>query len=94
MSGRELDAGRELDMLVSEMMGGNFRPYSSDIAAADLVIDKMEEMGFSFHMRSVIPGSDAPVYIAHFGDRRKSATEFTRPLAICLAALAATEGGR
>ena len=65
---------------------------STDIAAADVVIDKMEELGFSFNLRSVVPSSDPPVYIAYFaGDRRKRVTEFTRPLAICRAALKAME---
>ena len=97
-----VDKEQEIDLAILDPKGvtesfratiwANILPhYSTDIAAADLVIDKMEGVGFSFHMWSVVPSSDPPVYISYFGDRRKRATEFTRPLSICRAALKATE---
>jgi hypothetical protein len=45
MNVEEMQAGREMDMLVSEMMGGNFRPYSTDIAAAYQMEERIAELG-------------------------------------------------
>ena len=95
---RELEAGRELDMLVSEMMGGNFRPYSSDIAAAWLVVEKMRERDLYIN---IIPQKDGYLVTAsefqpqinsylHLFDLHIDTVE-QLPEAICLAA---TEGGR
>jgi hypothetical protein len=62
--------------------------YSTDIAAAWRVVEKMEEMGHTFWMHNVIPNSDAIVYRVKFG-LGDYVTEFTAAEAICRAALQA-----
>ena len=67
------------------------KDYSTSIAAAWLVVEKMEESLNGINIRSVVPSSFPTYYIVHFGDERRRVTEFTLPLAICRAALKATE---
>jgi len=61
---------------------------STDIVAAWQVVEKMEEIGYSILAHNVIPNSDAVVWRVKFS-QSETITEFTAPLAICLAALRA-----
>jgi len=93
-----LKAGRELDTLIAEKVMGLdigddcdhsidsclcFPPYSTDIAAAWQVVDKLisAECGF------VVSGGGSLPWLATF--RNGQAHAETAPLAICLAALKA-----
>ena len=91
---RELEAGREMDMLISEWMGGNFRPYSTDIAAAMQVVAKFR--GFINIERRDTPletstGVTWKVTLPGRSTNFVNATAATLPEAICLAARAAVE---
>lgn len=64
--------------------------YSTDIAAAWMVVEKMEESGFGITLHEVIPDSDACVFLCNFGlNPDDESCELTAPMAICLAALKA-----
>ena len=91
----KMKAGRELDMLVSEMMGGNFRPYSTSIAAAWLVVEKMDErFGFDGHNGfTIVKGNDGLWYVEFPNPNWEDGQADTAPLAICRASLLSVMGG-
>lgn len=79
---REYDGGRK-------EQGGNLPHYSTDIAAAMEVVEKMREQGFIVSMMSDPPWTCEMAKPSWSGS--ECWTGATLPLAICLAALAAVD---
>lgn len=106
-AGRELDAAvhdrvmgwgarlhaakdqREYEQLREEL--GMCPEYSSDIAAAWEIVEKLRRSGFLFYLETEPRCSDLFAYFRRPGDPSDRISAPTAPHAICLAALRATE---
>jgi Phage ABA sandwich domain len=93
-----MPAGRSLDFLIAErvmhedVMKSQFAPmrYSTDIADAWQVVEKLREQGFPLHIQC-LQNPQNPYGVAGYHDLRTDAWIWadTAPLAICRAALKA-----
>ena len=90
----KLEAGPELDALIAEMMGLPVQNFSTDIAAAWIVVNEIiRRVGLGwFCLRNECDTKYKPSmsgYSCDFGDYGARAEAQTAPLAICRAALKA-----
>ena len=70
------------------------RAFSSDIAAAWLVVERMEDLAWMAHLTRVIGGWECRFTPLPHTERYVYEEEDTAPLAICKAALAAVKGAQ